>query len=162
MASSIRSRREPFRLAPGSASSPSTIATSSRPGPTSASSRFMRKTTWAPAARRTAILTAHPRRLSAVAAWRRPVDRRGRPLDTRPSGAAQGADRALRAGAVLRASRLVDARAASISTICCRCPIPTETLRASCDHVDEVQDGARPPDAAGEPVDLCGLRRERR
>ena len=43
---------------------------------------------------------------------------------------------------------------ASISTICCRCPTPSETLARVAEHVDEVQDRARAADAAGESVDL--------
>ena len=71
----------PCRRAPASASSPSTIARSSTPGPMSASSRCMPRTTWAPAARRT-VISRRSRTLSAVAARRRPVDRRRGDLDT--------------------------------------------------------------------------------
>ena len=75
-----------------------------------ASSRSMPRTTWAPAARRTGRCTRIRPRLSGVAARRLHVDRRPAAARQGASRALQGARRALRAGAGLRASRLVDAR----------------------------------------------------
>ena len=55
-------------------------------------------------------LERHPRALSDLAPWRRPLDRRRGPARQGASRAAEGARRALRARAVLRASRLVEPR----------------------------------------------------
>ena len=80
-----------------------------RHGRMSASSRCMPRTTWATAAPPHRALAAIARALSAVAARRRPVDRRGAAARPAASGAAARADRPLQAAVLFRASGLVDA-----------------------------------------------------
>ena len=100
-----------------------------------------------------------PRTLSAVAARRRPVDRRGRPLDRDASRAPEGARRSLRAGPVLRASRLVDARRASILNDLLPLPYTLETLRPRRATMSTRCRHARPANADRESIDLCAFSR---
>ena len=97
---------------------------------------------------------AHPRRLSAVDPWRRPLYRRHRAARSRASRAAQTSRRDLPAGAVLRASRLVHPR---------RCLPQRSPAAALQRHLAGAclrprQRGAGHPrhaDAAGKSFDLC-------
>ena len=130
MAASTNSAAMPCRRAPASASSPSTTAPSSTAGPMSASSRSTPRTTWAPAARRTATRQRSPNTIRCRCT---------------ASACRSAATRPLDQAHLKRLKALVDRyrpasspnispgrpMTAAFSTICCRCPTPRRRLRAS-------------------------------
>ena len=121
-----------------------------------ASSRFMPRTTWARAVRRTTRWPASAAtiRCRCTASACRSA---GRSRSTKPHlGRFKALDRPLRAGAGLRASRLVDARDDLLQRSAAA-PLHAGDARARRRSHRRGAGGDRPPDPAREPVDLRRL-----